>query len=79
MEGGKSLNPTFDYAMVFSDLNVGILYLLAISSLGVYGILTTGRSSDSKVTGVLAITFLQPVISEEFMSSIVESHTLLIC
>jgi len=35
----------FDYGMVLSDLHVGILYLFAISSLGVYGIITAGRSS----------------------------------
>jgi NADH-quinone oxidoreductase subunit H len=40
--------PTFDYGMVLSDLNVGILYLFAISSLGVYGIITMGWFNNSK-------------------------------
>ena len=34
--------------MVFADLNVGILYLFAVSSLGVYGIIISGWASNSK-------------------------------
>ena len=37
----------FDEGWVLADINVGILYLFAISSLGVYGIIMAGWSSNS--------------------------------
>lgn len=38
----------FDFYIVISDLNLGILFLFAFSSLGVYGIIISGWSSNSK-------------------------------
>ena len=38
----------FDAGVVLANINVGILYLFAISSLGVYGIIMSGWASNSK-------------------------------
>ncbi len=38
----------FSAKMVLADINVGILYIFAVSSLGVYGIIMSGWASNSK-------------------------------
>jgi NADH-quinone oxidoreductase subunit H len=38
----------FDAELVLADVNVGLLYLFAVSSLGVYGIIMSGWASNSK-------------------------------
>ena len=37
-----------DYKIVLSDINVGLMYIFAISSLGVYGVIVAGWSSNSR-------------------------------
>lgn len=38
----------FSPSLVFADINVGILYIFAISSLGVYGVIMSGWASNSR-------------------------------
>jgi NADH:ubiquinone oxidoreductase subunit H len=68
----------FDYGMVLSDLNVGILYIFAISSLGVYGIITAGWSSNSKYAFLGALRSAAQMVSYEVSIGLI-IITVLIC
>lgn len=64
--------------MVYSDVNIGILYVLAISSLGVYGIVTSGWSSNSKYAFLGSLRSAAQMVSYEVSIGLI-LITVLLC
>ena len=65
-------------AVVLADINVGILYLFAISSLGVYGIIMAGWASNSKYAFLGALRSAAQMVSYEVSIGFV-MITVLLC
>jgi len=68
----------FGDGLVLADINVGILYLFAISSLGVYGILMAGWASNSRYAFLGALRSAAQMVSYEVSMGFV-IITVLIC
>lgn len=68
----------FDQGLVLADINVGVLYVLAISSLGVYGIIMAGWASNSKYAFLGAIRSSAQMISYEVSMGLVIVTVLLV-
>ena len=68
----------FGHQMVLADINVGILYLFAISSLGVYGILMAGWASNSRYAFLGAMRSAAQMVSYEVSMGLV-IITVLLC
>ena len=67
----------FSENLVLADINVGILYLFAVSSLGVYGIIMGGWASNSKYTFLGAIRSAAQMVSYEVSIGVIIINVLL--
>ena len=63
--------------LVLSDINIGVLYLFAVSSLGVYGIIMGGWASNSKYPFLGAIRSAAQMVSYEVSIGIIIINVLL--
>nr|YP_009446458.1 NADH dehydrogenase subunit 1 [Ancoracysta twista]ATY40946.1 NADH dehydrogenase subunit 1 [Ancoracysta twista] len=68
----------FGKGLVLTDLNVGILYIFAVSSLGVYGIIISGWSSNSKYAFLGALRSAAQMVSYEVSIGLI-IITVLLC
>ncbi len=69
----------FGTKLVVADINVGLLFMFAISSVGVYGIVLAGWSSNSKYPFLGGIRSTSQMISYELCMGLSAIPVLLIC
>ena len=67
----------FSESYVLADINVGILYIFAVSSLGVYGIIMGGWASNSKYPFLGAIRSAAQMVSYEVSIGVIIINVLL--
>ena len=67
----------FGDGLVLCDLNIGVLYLFAVSSLGVYGVIMAGWSSNSKYAFLGALRSTAQMVSYEVSLGLILISTLI--
>ena len=68
----------FDCDLLLADINVGVLYILAVSSLGVYGVIIAGWASSSKYAFFGAIRSAAQMISYEISMGLIIATVVLV-